>query len=217
MGISWKEHANKFWRFIWHDESVSSLLANIVIAFLIIRFIFYPLLGVVLGTSFPIVAVVSESMEHGLHQGQLCGQSFVEYRESFDNYWKICGSWYTQVGISDEQFKKFTLSDGFNKGDVILLWRADKDNIQVGDVLIFQGTKPQPIIHRVVKIWQEDSKYYYQTKGDHNSGSIQGDYGETSISQERIYGKGILRIPYLGWVKILFVDAVRPLGINIQR
>ena len=100
---------------------------------------------------------------------------------------------------------------------MIILWRANKNNLDVGDVLIFQGSKPQPLIHRVVKVWEEDSQTYYQTKGDHNSGSISGSLGEEKISEDRLYGKGVIRVPYLGWIKILFVDAVKPLGINIVR
>jgi len=181
----------------------------------LIRFIVYPLLGIILGTSYPIVAVVSESMEHGLHNQIICGQTLPEFRESFDNYWDVCGGWYEENAITKTQFEKFPFQNGFDKGDVIILWRAN--NLEVGDVLIFQGTKPQPIIHRVVKIHHEDDQIYYQTKGDHNRKSIAGTYGETRISQERIFGQGIIRIPYLGWVKIFFVDAVKPLGIKIER
>ena len=108
------------------------------------------------------------------------------------------------------------MSNGFNKGDVIILWRAHARNIKVGDVLVFQANKPKPIIHRVVKVWQEEGKYYYQTKGDHNSNIISG-IGEDKIAEERVLGKGVLRIPYLGWMKILVVEALRPLGINIAR
>ncbi|MBI2572413.1 signal peptidase I [Candidatus Woesearchaeota archaeon] len=207
----------KMWYFLWHDDSLASWLVNIVLAFLLIRFVFYPLLGVVLGTPFPIVAVVSESMEHGLHNGVLCGESFSDFKESFDNYWDTCGSWYVQNNISKEQFETFPLASGFNKGDVILLWRANQNNLKVGDVLVFQANKAQPIIHRVVKVWQEDTTQYYQTKGDHNSNSITGGIGEDKINSQRIYGKGVVRIPYLGWVKILFVNALRPFGIIIER
>ncbi len=86
----------------------------------------------------------------------------------------------------------------------------------MGDVLVFQAGKPQPIIHRVVKTFGRNSEWRAQTKGDHNSDSV-GALGENSISEERLLGKAILRIPYLGWIKILFVDAVRPLGIIITR
>ena len=213
--MDWKALSKKTWKFFWKDDSVWSWIANIIVAFLVIRFILYPVLGILLGTSFPIVAVVSESMEHGLHNDMLCGRQFTDFHESFDSYWQVCGEWYEQQGITAEQFQKFTFANGFNKGDVIILWRPN--NLAVGDVLVFQGGKPQPIIHRIVKVFEEDGKTYYQTKGDHNSDSDSRYIQETKISEERVYGKGILRIPYLGWLKILFVDAVRPLGINIQR
>ncbi|MBT6773980.1 signal peptidase I [Candidatus Woesearchaeota archaeon] len=212
-----KEHLKKTWKFFWDDDSIWSWLANIIVAFLVIRFLVYPLLGVILGTGFPIVAVISESMEHGTHADLICGQKFTEFPESFDSYWQVCGQWYESNGITKEQFNKFPFRDGFRKGDVIILWRANKNNLDVGDVLIFQGSKPQPLIHRVVKVWEEDSQTYYQTKGDHNSGSISGSLGEEKISEDRLYGKGVIRVPYLGWIKILFVDAVKPLGINIVR
>jgi len=216
MEKKWKQRGKKAWHFFWHSDSFASFFANILVAFLIIKFIMYPLLGLTLGTSFPIVAVISESMEHGLHNGVLCDVPFSNFKESLDNYWKTCGSWYEKQEISKEEFKSFRFDQGFDKGDVVVLWRANSNNVHIGDILVFKSNRlPQPIIHRVVKIWQEEGKYYYQTKGDHNSGSISGE--ETKIDESRIYGKGVLRVPYLGWVKILFVEAVRPLGWNIQR
>ncbi|MBI2668731.1 signal peptidase I [Candidatus Woesearchaeota archaeon] len=210
-------HGKRFWHFIWHEDSIWSWLANVIIAFMLIRFVVYPLLGVLLGTSFPIVAVVSESMEHGLHNEVLCGQKFDEFAESFDAYWNTCGKWYENMGITKSEFRKFPFDNGFNKGDVIILWRANAGNVDVGDILIFQGPKPQPIIHRVVKVTEKGGTFVYQTKGDHNSDSLGGAYGETEITLERVLGQGVVRLPYLGWIKILFVDAVKPLGIRIQR
>lgn len=207
----------KIWNFLWNDDSTWSWLANIIVAFLIIKFILYPLLGIILGTNFPLVAVISESMEHSIHNQDLCGQRFQEFQESFDNYWQVCGSWYGGQGISKERFLSFPFPNGFDKGDVIILWRANPNNLKIGDILVFKGGRPQPIIHRVVKAWLEEGEFYYQTKGDHNGESLGGDLDETKIDKERILGKGILRIPYLGWMKIIFVDAVKPLGINIER
>jgi signal peptidase I len=211
------KYLKRAWKFFWHEDSVASWIANIVVAFLVIRYIVYPLLAIVLGTGFPIVAVISESMEHGTHKGVICGQSFKEFSDSFDNYWDVCGYWYEENGITKEEFKQFPFSNGFYKGDVIILWRADKSNLIVGDILVFQANKPQPIIHRIVKTWQNDAdKHFYQTKGDHNSQSISNQLGETEIGEERVLGQGIIRIPYLGWVKILFVNALSLININIE-
>jgi signal peptidase I len=214
---SYHMNIKKIWNFFWKEDSVASWVANLIVAFLIIRYIVYPVLGIVLGTSFPIVAVVSESMEHGLHNNDICGQNFNDLHESFDNYWDICGSWYENKGISKQQFSEFPLKNGFDKGDVIILWRANVNNLEVGDTLVFRSNKPQPIIHRIVKIFNEDENKYFQTKGDHNGDSISGDLGETRISKDRLLGKAVLRIPYLGWMKILFVEAVKPLGWVIER
>ncbi len=211
------KHAKLVWHFLWNEDSLASWLANLVIAFVVIRYAVYPILGVILGTGFPIVAVVSSSMDHGIADGKICGQQMDEFHESFDNYWDLCGHWYKDIGISKEQFRKYPFPGGFYKGDVIVLWRANRNNVGLGDVLVFVGNKPQPIIHRVVKGWEEDGNKFYQTKGDHNSDSISGDMGEKKISEERMLGKAIFRVPYLGWLKILFVDAVRPLGIVIER
>jgi len=206
----------KFWNFLWHEDSVSSWIANVILAFLLIRFIIYPLLAVILGTGYPVVAVVSESMEHGLHEGKLCGEEFKEFPESFDSYWNICGYWYEKENITKEQFQSFTLKNGFNKGDIIVLWRADNTNLNVGDILVFWGPRPQPIIHRVVKIWKnEDSSYHYQTKGDHNKDSFSGINGELDISEDRVIGQSLFKIPYLGWIKILFVDFLSLFGVNL--
>lgn len=212
-----KQHSKRIWHFFWKDDSAWSWLANIVVAFIVIRYLIYPLLGIILGTGFPIVAVVSESMEHGTYHGVLCGQNPIDFKESLDNYWAVCGNWYEEKGITKQEFKRFPFRNGFDKGDVIILWRANTKNLEKGDILVFQGNRPQPIIHRIVNIMQEDDKYFYHTKGDHNSDSITGSYGERRISEERVLGQGVLRIPYLGWVKILFVDAVKPFGITIQR
>ncbi|MBS3169839.1 signal peptidase I [Candidatus Woesearchaeota archaeon] len=207
----------KAWKYFWNNDSIGSWLLNIIVAFLLIRYIIYPVLGIVLGTSFPIVAVVSESMEHSTFNGVICGKTIPEYKESFDNYWQACGNWYEQQGISKEQFGTFPFRDGFDKGDVVILWKAHQDNLDVGDVLVFQAKRPQPIIHRVVAVREEEGEIWYQTKGDHNSDSIESVLGELKIDPDRIEGKGLIRIPYLGWLKILFVEALKPFGIIIER
>ncbi len=211
----WKTTLKKAWHYFWHEDTLGSWLLNIVVAFLVIRFLVYPILGAVLGTNFPIVAVVSESMEHSIYNDAICGNQRSDYKESFDNYWDTCGNWYQQHNITKEQFSSFSFRDGFNKGDVIILWRAN--HLKVGDVLVFQASRAQPIIHRIVAIKTENGKTYYQTKGDHNGDSIASVLGETHIDTSRIEGKGVIRIPYLGWLKILFVEALKPFGVNIQR
>lgn len=178
----------KVWYFIWEDNSVWSWIVNIILAFLIIKFLVYPLLGFALGTSYPIVAVVSGSMEHD---------------GGFEDWWtdacngKKQSDIYAQYNITKEQFKEFKFPNGFNKGDIMVLGSAE--NAKLGDVVVFgvQGMS-DPIIHRTVR-----DEMTLTTKGDHNCVSASF---EQEIPEEALIGKAVLRIPLLGWIKILAVE-----------
>lgn len=187
----WKSVLKKLWHFIWEDNSIWSWLVNLVLAFVLIKFIVYPGLGFLLSTTHPVVAVVSESMTHN---------------DNFDGWWGKAGSWYSERQISKSAFEKFPLKSGFDKGDIMVLKGKKPENIKVGDVVVFWSSKRDPIIHRVVKKWQENDVYYFQTKGDNNPGMLKTPaVDETNISQEQIVGNAVIRIPLLGWVKIIAV------------
>ena len=199
-----KKCLKKLWWFIWEDESIWSWLVNIVLAFILIKFIVYPGLGLLFGTAFPVVAVVSGSMEH---------------EGTFEDWWSsetaLCeghacqqGTWYTTVAISEEEFQEFSFKNGFNKGDIMVLFGVEAENIKAGDVIVFQSQqKADPIIHRVVEI---DENYVFTTKGDHNPSSGEID---KNIIENNIYGKAVFRIPFLGWIKIAFVYLLQLIGV----
>lgn len=193
-----KDAARKVWHFIWEDDSIWSWIVNIVLAFVLIKFIVYPGLGFALGTSHPVVAVVSESMEH---------------KENFEKWWVKGGNWYEQNGISKETFGGFPLRNGFNKGDIIVLSNAAINKVEVGDIIVFQTRKPDPIIHRVVKKWEVEGVQLITTKGDNyatNKAPIKSPLiDETQIVEEQIIGKALVRIPFLGYIKIWFVELVQ--------
>jgi signal peptidase I len=207
--VKWKTALKKLWWFIWEDDSLASWIVNIVLAFILIKFIVYPGLGLVFGTSYPVVAVVSGSMEHD---------------GSFDTWWQsqaYCATgyctqeeWYAEQSITKDQFKRFIFPNGFNTGDIIVLIGKDPQKIKVGDVIVFQSDKPYPIIHRVITKRIETGKVVFNTKGDHNAAKGPDD---TEISEERLIGKAIFRIPYLGWIKIVFFKAVGYVWLGVQR
>jgi len=58
---------------------------------------------------------------------------------------------------------------------------------------------------QVIKIEIEDNKPYYTTKGDANPDSS-SNLGEVNIPQEKIIGKALFKVPWLGWIKIWFSD-----------
>ncbi len=224
----------KVWHFIWHDDSLLSWIVNILLAFILIKFVVYPLLGLALGSQLPVVAVITPSMDHQpaitclistpdgqcLQQKQdsyvLCGKEFTKRtRLNYDDYWNVCGNWYEDKGIVKETFNDFALSNGFRKGDVIVLGRAKPANLEVGDVLVFNSNRPYPIIHRIVTIEETADGPVYTTKGDHNTDSINRDgFDEIHITQDQVIGRGILRLPFVGYLKLLFVDFLRLFGIT---
>ncbi len=195
--MNFKKTLNKIWHFIWDEDSIWSWLANIVLAFILIKFVVYPALGFALGTQFPIVAVVSGSMEH---------------KTAFETWWNTeccttqqCNTKnkheeiYKKHEILKEKFVTFPFTSGFNKGDIMILRGANE--AKQGDVIVFLAEgRNDPIIHRLVRI----NNNKYTTLGDNNCGSI-ADF-EKNIPTDKVIGKAYIKIPLLGWLKIFFVD-----------
>ena len=212
--MSLKSTLKKVWHFLWHEDSLASWIVSALLAFILVKFIIYPGLGLLLGTGYPVVAVVSGSMEHrSVPYGAgytICG-TLTDQKQNynFDEYWNTCGQWYETNSITKDQFTDFKLHNGFNTGSIIVLRGATQENIAIGDIIVFQDEavcriygKCDPIIHRVVKISEKDGERVYQTKGDHNGDS---DKLEKDIRQNQILGKAVMKIPYLGYVKLLAV------------
>lgn len=190
---SFTSQLKRFWHFVWHDDSWLSWIVNVLLAFILVKFIVYPGLGLLLGTTHPIVAVVSGSMEHN---------------GNFDTWWQQQAERYEILGITQAQFATYRFTNGFNKGDIMII--IGPNNLKIGDVIVFIGSAPEPIIHRIVAIHADGT---YQTKGDsiYNPGSRDD---EKNIPQGRIIGKAVFRIPHLGWLKILFVELLHFVGIG---
>lgn len=181
----------KIWNFIWYEESLLSWIVNIILAFILVKFIIYPSLGLILGTQFPVVAVVSTSMEHGMN---------------FEEWWRIHQGRYRDWEMQESDFESF--KNGFNKGDIMVLVGKRPKKLKMGDVIVYstQEREKNPIIHRIVETKQENESYFFQTKGDNNNGQLSF---EKRIGEEQIIGKAVVRIPYLGWVKIIFTEMVK--------
>ncbi len=184
--VHWKIVLKNIYHFIFHDDSLLSWIVNIILAFLLVKFIIYPGLALLLGSSLPLVAVISGSMEHeGL---------------DFETWWGANGAWYEEQGISKEMFQDYRFTNGFDKGDVIVLVGAEE--VAVGDVLVYSsGMHPYPIIHRLIYINEED--HSYTIKGDNNEGP-----DPLAVSEEQVLGKALYRIPKIGWIKIWFSQLV---------
>ncbi len=215
------ESIKKSWDWIWNSDSILSWIVALVIIFIFIKFIFFPGLGFVMGTSLPLAGVESSSMDHQIAKDDfgkygLCGEPYSADEKKyldFDEYWERCGEWYENNGIEKEEFKDFPLSNGFRKGDIVVVWGRFKPKI--GDIIIFkpneQSSAPRPIVHRIVEIREDSNEKIYETKGDHNQeqltfGNNIYNTDETNIKEEQIIGKVFFKIPLLGWFKIWVME-----------
>jgi signal peptidase I len=206
----------KFFYFIWYEDSFTSWVINIILAFIFIKFLFYPLLGVVFGTNLPVVAVVSCSMEHKFTNcgndnimNNLCGVPG-SGGTNFDTFWDNCGEFYEAKGITKDVFKEFKMSGGFNKGDIIFLKGTNIDKLKIGDILVFDAKgRGYPIIHRVIQKDNSSSNNNVQTKGDHNIAQINdGLLNEYNVNESQFRGEAIFKVPLVGYIKIWFTDLV---------
>jgi len=202
-----KEAWKKVWHFIWEEDSIWSWLVNVLLAIILVKFIIFPVMGFAMQTNNPVVAVISSSMDHNMLSDGLCGKYEEQHKNNFNNYWEICGEWYESKNISQEQFMNFKFPGGFEKGNIIFLYGIKSENIKIGDIIVFQKDSPVPIIHRVVSKWQESGKWYFATKGDHNS-DFNIRINEIKISEDEIVGTAVARIPFLGYIKIWFVNII---------
>ena len=211
------QYLKRFWRFIWYEDSIASWIVSVILAFVIVKFIVYPLLGVLLGTGYPVVAVVSGSMEHKAvfsnGKYEICGDKFSAKPEmDFDSYWATCGSFYQAINISKGEFGQFRFKNGFNTGDVMAILGIKPKDIKIGDVIVFKSNiRKEPIIHRVVEIKKAGDKAQFVTKGDHNSNSGPDD---KNIEENRVLGKAVFRLPLVGYVKIMFTRLLALVGIG---
>lgn len=186
----------KVWHFIWYEDSLLSWVVNIILAFIIVKFIVYPGIGLLLGTPYPLVVVVSSSMEHKINNDYV----------KFDEWWESNKDWYTQRSFTKQEMQSYPFTDGFNKGDIMVLYGEKPKSIKVGTIIVYKTeSSANPIIHRVFDKWVESGTYYFKTKGDNNNRLLPF---EDRIHENQIQGVSVLKIPYLGWIKIWFTELI---------
>src|SRR3989338_386228 len=99
-----KHYWDKFWFLLWKDDSLKGWIFSIIFLFIFIKFIFFPGLSLVTGTSLPLAIVESCSM---YHQGNLLSD--------YDGWWETHENKYEDFDITKEDFSEFSFQKGFNK------------------------------------------------------------------------------------------------------
>jgi signal peptidase len=93
----------------------------------------------------------------------------------------------------------------FHKGDILVLRGTGEGEMKVDNIIVYSVEGREiPIVHRIVKINPDGT---YQTKGDANDGQLGFEF---HVPHERVHGKVVLIIPYLGFVKIGVTEYVLP-------
>jgi len=191
-----KKFWNNFWYIVWKDESFKGWIISIIFIFIVIKFVFFPVLSLTTGTKLPLAIVESCSMYHK-------GNLFSDY----SSWWTRHENKYSELQLSKEQFKNFNFNNGFSKGDILFIIKAKPEKLKVGNVIIFEGNQQNPIIHRIIKIEKENEEYIFSTIGDNNDGQLSV---EKEIKSEQLVGKAAFRItPWFGWAKLIFYEPVR--------
>ena len=177
-----KREWKRFVKFM-KEDSWQSLLVSLVLAFIVIKFIIFPVLIALTGTPLPLVIVESCSMYH--------------HESGFDK--TFTSSVYSDYNLSINDTKDWIFRNGFAKGDIIFV--VAPKNLKVGDVIIFAGGQRNPIIHRIISAGET-----YTTKGDNYITNKGVGSFEKTINPSQLLGKAVFRIPYVGWIKLIFFD-----------
>jgi len=118
----------------------------------------------------------------------------------YDEWWNSQSGFYSvNYGITNEMYNQFPQSNGFSKGDFLLVKEVKYDELNVGDIILHESDALN-IPQRIVSKYQENSTNYVITKGDNRIQS------STPISEAQIIGKVSGIIPKIGWIKLWFIN-----------
>jgi hypothetical protein len=189
--MTFKEAVKKSWDFL-QEDSWQSWIVSLVLIIVIIKFVFFPVLSLLTGTSLPLVVVESCSMYH---------------ESGFDSWWSQNAAWYESRNITKADFEEFTLHNGLNKGDILIV--TGEKRPKLGDIIIYDAGSNHPLIHRIISLDP------IQTKGDHNIAQLvpgNNPYGidETKVKESTIIGKASFKVfPLLGWIKLIWFEPLK--------
>ena len=193
-----KKFWGRFWFLLWKDDSLKGWVFSIVFLFIFIKFIFFPGLSFVTGTSLPLAIVESCSM---YHKGNLLSD--------FDAWFARHEDKYAELAINESDFKDFPMKNGFNKGDILFVIGANPKKLEMGDIIIFNANQRNPVIHRIIDIKNVNGERIFSTIGDNNNGQLEF---EDRITEEMLVGKAVFKVvPYFGWLKLVFFEGQKPL------
>ena len=166
---------------IWQREVAGSFLY--IILGVVLAVAVKQLLVFGLSTDMPVVAVLSQSMQHNdaerTHYGWLADK----------------------MGYDIPKIDSWPITGGFLVGDMPII--QGRDEYEVGDIVVYSVPgQSVPIIHRIIKINADGT---YQTKGDNNMNQF--PY-ELKVGESQIHGEVIFVVPKLGHFKVFMTKTL---------
>ncbi len=189
----------KFWFMFWKEDSFKGWIFSLIVLLIFFQLIFFPGLRLLTGSPLPLAIVESCSMYHEHN-----------FFSSFDSWWERNEDKYNELGITKEEFEKFPFKRGFGKGDILLTINANPEELEIGEIILFNANQKNPVIHRIINIKETENGKIFSTIGDNNNQQLSV---EKEITEKNIIAKAKVRIiPYAGWIKLIFFEPFRPVS-----
>lgn len=90
-----------------------------------------------------------------------------------------------------------SMSPVYRRGDAVIYEKIDVKKLEVGDILAFRKNNIV-ITHRIVKIWKQNDRYYFTTKGDNNN-----SVDSFKTSEDLVLGRVVSIYKYIGYPTVL--------------
>ena len=90
-----------------------------------------------------------------------------------------------------------------NIGSIVFIKETDFNNLNTGDIAVYEANLNNPLIMRVISINQESKTF--QTKGDNNPKQLSF---ENNIQENQLIGKVMFSVPYLGYFDIYHIGGL---------
>ncbi len=110
-----------------------------------------------------------------------------------------------------------SMTPTLNQGDYIIIHNKLFDELEVGDIIVFHrpSNYDDIIVHRIYDITIHDGKRAIITKGDANSLTDFEYWGWVVIDEDYIGTYTGIRVPYLGYLALLFPSPINYLLLVI--
>ncbi|XP_077288431.1 signal peptidase complex catalytic subunit SEC11 homolog C twr [Arctopsyche grandis] len=98
-----------------------------------------------------------------------------------------------------------SMEPAFHRGDLLFLTNYPEEPVRVGEIVVFKVEgRDIPIVHRVLKLHENNGTVKFLTKGDNNSVDDRGLYaqGQLWLHAKDVVGRARGFLPYVGMVTI---------------